>query len=142
MLRSNINAALNNEHASAEDIQKAASFNPLDGTIAKAWASLLYGRDMALGSGATASQVAETRDALERAVALNPRDLPLLGLYADYIAPTEPLKAVAIRQDLLKAEPSIDNAVLLGRLAMQVASKETSEASKDALFAVADSAFE
>ncbi|MHC4432909.1 MAG: tetratricopeptide repeat protein, partial [Planctomycetota bacterium] len=142
MLRSNINAALNNEHASAEDIQKAASFNPLDGTIAKALASLLYGRDMALGAGATASQVAETRDALERAVALNPRDLPLLGLYADYIAPTEPLKAVAIRQDLLKAEPSIDNAVLLGRLAMQVASKETSEASKDALFAVADSAFE
>jgi tetratricopeptide (TPR) repeat protein len=142
MLRSNINAALNNEHASAEDIQKAASLNPLDGTIAKASASLLYSRNLALGAGVTASQVAETRDALERAVALNRRDLPLLGLYADYIAPTEPLRAVAIRQDLQKAQPSMDNAVLLGRLAMQVASKETAQASKDALFAVADSAFE
>ncbi|KPK37073.1 MAG: hypothetical protein AMJ65_15450, partial [Phycisphaerae bacterium SG8_4] len=142
MLRSNINAALGNEHASAEDIQQAASLNPLDGTIAKALASLLYSRNLALGAGVTASQVAETRDAVERAVALNPRDLPLLGLYADYIAPTEPLRAVAIRQDLLKAEPSVDNAVLLGRLAMQAASKETSQDNKDALFAVADSAFE
>ncbi|NOR66189.1 MAG: tetratricopeptide repeat protein, partial [Woeseiaceae bacterium] len=142
MLRSNINMALNNEHASAEDIQRAASLNPLDGTIAKASASLLYSRNQALGASVTASQIAQARDALERAVALNPRDMPLLGLYADYIAPTEPLRAVAIRQDLQKARPSMENAVLLGRLAMQVASEETAQARKEALFAIADSAFE
>jgi len=41
MLRSNINAALGNEHTSLEDIRKAASLNPLDGNIAKGVASAL-----------------------------------------------------------------------------------------------------
>ncbi len=142
MLRSSINLALGSDHASAEDIRRAASLNPLDGTIAKASASLLYTRNQQLGGNVTASQIAETRDALERAVALNPSDLPLLGLYADYIGPTEPLRAVAIRQDLQKARPSMENAVLLGRLAMRAAQNETEQASKDAMFAIADSAFE
>jgi len=142
MLRSNINLSLGNQHASTEDIRRAASLNPLDGTIAKAAASLLYTRNQELGANASASQIAETRDALERAVALNPSDLPLLGLYADYISPTEPLRAVAIRQDLQKAQPSMENAVLLARLAMEAAQKETEQASKDAMYAVADSAFE
>jgi len=142
MLRSNINLSLGNEHASTEDIRRAASLNPLDGTIAKAAASLLYTRNQELGVNASTSQIAETRDALERAVALNPGDLPLLGLYADYISPTEPLRAVAIRQDLQKAQPSMENAVLLARLAMEAAQKETGQPSKDAMYAIADSAFE
>lgn len=142
MLRSNINLALGNEHASGQDIRRAASLNPLDGTIAKASASLLYSRNQELGDKVSASQIAETRDALERAVALNPGDLALLGLYADYIAPTEPMRAVAIRQDLQKAQPSMENALLLGKLAMEAAQRETEQASKDAMSAVADSAFE
>lgn len=142
MLRSNINLALGNQHASAEDIRRAASLNPLDGTIAKASASLLYSRNEELGDRVSASQIAEARDALERAVALNPGDLALLGLYADYIAPTEPTRAVAIRQDLQKAQPSMENALLLGKLATEAAQRETEQASRDALFAVADSAFE
>jgi len=142
MLRSNINAALGNEHASMEDIRSAASLNPLDGTIAKASASALYRRNQKLGSNVSAAQAAEVREALERAIALNPSDLMLLGLYADYIAPTEPLRAVAIRQDLQKVNPGIENTLLLGKLAMEVAVKEANPQSKEALFAIAGSAFE
>jgi len=73
---------------------------------------------------------------------LNPGNLELLSIYANYIAPEEPLRAVAIRQDLQKAQPSMDNAILLGKLAMEVAVKETNPQRKEALFDIAGSAFE
>jgi tetratricopeptide (TPR) repeat protein len=142
MLRSDINASLGNEHASMEDIRKAASLNPLDGIIAKASANVLYRRNQKLGDSVSSGQIVEVRSALERAIALNPGDLTLLGLYAEYIAPTEPLRAVAIRQDLQRAAPNMDNALLLGQLATQVAVKETNPQQKEALFGIAASAFE
>jgi len=142
MLRSNINTALGNEHAAMEDIRTALSLNPLDGTIAKESAIAFYSRNQQLGSNVSAAQVAEVRDALERAIALNPGDLMLFGLYADYIAPTEPLRAVAIRQDLQRANPSIENALLLGKLATEAAVKESNPQNKEALFAIAGSAFQ
>jgi len=142
MLRSNINAALGNEHAAMEDIRSAATLNPLDGTIAKASAIAFYHRNRQLGDNVTDAQVTEVRDALERAIALNPGDLMLFGLYADFIAPTEPLRAVAIRQDMLRASPSMENALLLGKLATETAVKETNQQNKEALFAIAGSAFE
>ncbi len=142
MLRGNINAALGDEHAFMGDIHKAASLNPLDGTIAKVLASTLYHRNQNLGGNVSTAQIAEARDALEKAIALNPADLNLLGLYADYIVSTEPLKAVAIRQDLQRAVPSLENDILLGKLATEVAVRETDPERKDALFAVAISSFE
>ncbi|HUU16725.1 MAG TPA: tetratricopeptide repeat protein [Sedimentisphaerales bacterium] len=142
MLRSDINASLGNEHASMEDIRKAASLNPLDGIVAKASANVLYRRNQKLGDIVSSAQIVEVRTALERAIALNPGDLALLGLYAEYIAPTEPLRAVAIRQDLQRAAPNMDNALLLGQLATDVAVKETNPQLKEALFGIAVSAFE
>ena len=142
MLRSDINASLGNEHASMEDIQTAASLNPLDGIIAKVSANLLYRRNQKLRDSVSSAQIVEVRNALERAIALNPGDLALLGLYAEYIAPTEPLRAVAIRQDLQRAAPNMDNALLLGQLATEVAVKETNPQLKEALFGIAVSAFE
>ncbi len=142
MLRSEINAALGNEHASMEDILTAASFNPLDGIIAKASANVLYNRNQKLGDSVSSAQVVEVRNALERAISLNPGDLSLLSLYAEYIAPTEPMRAIAIRQDLQSAAPNMDNALLLGQLATQVALKETNAKLKEAIFGIAASAFE
>jgi tetratricopeptide (TPR) repeat protein len=142
LLRSEINAALGNEHASIEDMRSAASLNPLDGTIAKASAIAFYRRNQKLGNKASSTQVTEAKDALERAITLNPGDLMLFGMYANFIAPTEPLRAVAIRQDLQRANPTIENTVLLGKLATEAAVKETNSKSKKALFAVAGSAFE
>ncbi len=69
MLRSNINDALGDEHASIEDIKKAASLNPLDGAIAKGLAVALYRRDQKLGSNVSPDQIVETKGALDRAVA-------------------------------------------------------------------------
>jgi len=142
LLRSDINAALGNEHASMEDMRSAASINPLDGTIAKASAIAFYRRNQKLGNKVSTAQVDEVRDALERALALNPGDLMLFGLYADFIAPTEPLRAVAIRQDLQRANPTIENALLLGKLATEAAVKEINPQNAEALFAIAGSAFE
>ena len=142
MLRSDINASLGNEHASIEDIRKATSLNPLDGIIAKASVNVLYHRNQKLGDSVSSAQIVEVRTALERAISLNPGDLALLSLYAEYIAPTEPLRAVAIRQDLQRAAPNLDNALLLGQLATKVAVKETNPQQKETLFGVAASAFE
>ena len=142
MLRSNINSALGNEHASLEDMRKAASLNPLDGTIAKVAANVLYNRDRKLGDNVSSAQMIETKTALETAIGLNPRDVDLLRSYAEYITPTHPLEAVAIRQDLQQIAPTINNAILLGQLATKTAVKETNPARKEALFDVAGSAFE
>ena len=142
LLRSNINAALGNEAASMEDIRKAASLNPLDITIARKAATALYYRNQKLGDNVLPNQVAETRKALERAIGLNLFDLELLNLYAEFIAPTEPLRAIAIRQDVLEAAPSVESATLLGKLAMEVALKQINTESKEALLDIAGSAFE
>jgi len=141
-LRSNINDALGNEHASGEDARKAFSLNPLDGSIAKLLATVLYKRNEKLGDNATSDQIIETRAALDRALALNPSDLGLLSDYAEYISETEPLRALAIRQNLQKAAPSVQNAVLLGKLAMKMAVEQTDTERKEALFAIAASSFE
>ena len=140
-LRSIINAALGNEHASIGDAQKAVSLNPLNGNIAKMLAFALYQRNERLGDNVSSNQIIETRAALDSAVALNPGDSQLLSGYAEYISTTEPLRALAIRQSLQEAAPSVKNAVLLGRLATKMALQEKEAEHKEVLFAIAASSF-
>jgi tetratricopeptide (TPR) repeat protein len=142
VLRSNANAALGNEHASIEDARKAASLNPFDGVIAKQLASVLYRRNEKLGDNASPDQILETGNALNSALALNIGDLELLSFYTEYIAKTRPKDALAIRQRLQKAAPSMQNAVLLGRMATKLASEEGDVERRKALFAMAASSFE
>jgi tetratricopeptide (TPR) repeat protein len=142
MLRSNINAALGDEHASIEDIKKAASLNPLDGTITKGLAIAFCRRDQKLGDNIASAQRVETKAALDRALVLNAGDLQLLSFYAEYISSIEPLRALAIRQELQRTVPSVENAVRLGQLAAKVAGEITDPQRKDALFAIAESSFE
>jgi tetratricopeptide (TPR) repeat protein len=141
-LRSNANVALGNEYASIEDAKKAASLNPSDGTIVKQLAFVLYQRNEKLGDNVSSDQMLETGNALDRALALNTNDLELLSFYAEYIAKTRPKDALAIRQRLQKAIPSMQNAVLLGRMATKLASEEGNVERKEALFAIAASSFE
>jgi tetratricopeptide (TPR) repeat protein len=141
MLRSNVNAILGNEHSSIEDARKAASLNPLDGTIAKVLANALYQRNRKLGPNVSSDKVIEAKDALKNAMALNPGDMELLSGYAEYISPTSDQEALAIRQYLQNTTPSVKNAVLLGRLAMKMALEETDAEHKEALSAIADSSF-
>lgn len=140
--RSNINMSLGDDSLAAEDIKKAASLNPMDGIIAKSLAIALYKRDQKLGKEAAPSQMIETKGALDKAMFLNTGDLQLLGFYADYISSSEPLRALAIRQDLQKSVPSVQNAVKLGQLATKVALEQTDKQRRDALLNVAQSTFE
>ncbi|MHC4336425.1 MAG: tetratricopeptide repeat protein [Planctomycetota bacterium] len=141
IVRSNVNSALGNEQAAIEDSQKAASLNPLDRNIVKVLAGLLCRRNEKLGNNVTSEQLIETQAVLERAMALNPDNLELLSFYAEYISETEPLRAIAIRQSLQRAAPSVQNAILLGRLATKVGLRETDLDRKKALLDIANSSF-
>lgn len=142
ILRSTANDALGNEHASIEDAQNAAALNPLDVTIAKVLANAMYQRDKKLGANVSSDHIFETRAALHRVLRAKPGDLQTLSFYAEYISDDEPLRALAIRQNLQKIAPSVQNAVLLARLAMKMALSETDEERKEGLLAIADSSFE
>lgn len=141
MLRSNINAALGNEDASLKDVQKAAYLNPLDKDIARGLAFVLYRRNQKLGDNVSSDQMIETRDALIKAIRLSPRQWQLQSFYAEYVSRENPEEALAIRQRLQKALPSVANALLLGRMAMRMALSETDTKRKELLFGITASAF-
>ncbi|MDH4238370.1 MAG: tetratricopeptide repeat protein [Phycisphaerae bacterium] len=142
ILRSTVNSALGYENASIEDAQRAAYLNPLDPTSTKTLVSVLYQRDNKLGQNVSSEQIVETKTTLLRALKANPSDMGLLSFYAEYIKDDEPLRALAIRQNLQKVAPSVQNAVLLARMAMNMALQEENADNKDVLLAIADSSFE
>ena len=125
-----------------EDLKKAASLNPMDPLVAKTLANALYVRNKQLGDRLSSEQELEAKQAIERAIHLDPRDISVLTAYAEMIGKDDPMKALALYQTIQVNTPSVANAVLLGKLATQVALKETDEKRKQAFFALAESAFE
>lgn len=142
MLRSSVYADLGNELAAIDDAQRAATLNPMDGAIAKALWATLYRRNQRLGDNVSSEQELEAGAALYRAVELNPGDTALLSDYAEYIVATKPDMALSIRQSLQKADPSVRNATLLGRIAMRIALQEKDAKRRQALLDIAGSSFE
>ena len=142
MLRSRINLALGNEAASLTDIRTASSTNPFDKTIARELASRLYARNQSLGKNVSYSQLAETKGALDWAMALNPGDVQLMSFYAEYISENDPNRALALRQSLQENMPSVKNALLLARLAMRLGLDSTDAQRRQALLAMAASALD
>lgn len=142
LLRAHINAALGKEAAALADIQTAGGINPFDKTIARELAHRLYIRNKNLGDNVSSVQLAESRAALDRAMMLNPGDLELMSFFAEYISDTEPQRALALRQSLQENTPSLQNALLLARLASLLATDSTDTQRRQALFAMAESALE
>lgn len=142
LLRHRINSALANEQASMADIQTAARMRPDDSIIAKSLASVLYRRNQRLGGNVSSAQQLETRAALDRAIALNPGDLQLLSFYAEYISPTEPERAMAVRQRLQTVAPSMANAMLLAKMAIRMSLEQDNEDNKKAFLDIAGSAMD
>jgi tetratricopeptide (TPR) repeat protein len=142
MLRSSVNADLGNEHAAIDDAQKASTLNPMDGAIAKGLWATLYRRNQRLGDNVSSEQELEAGASLRRAVELNPGDTALLSDYAEYIVATNPNMALGIRQSLQKANPSVRNATLLGRIAMRIALQEKDAKRRQALLEIAGSSFD
>jgi tetratricopeptide (TPR) repeat protein len=142
MLRSRINDKLGNEAAALADVQTAWNTNPMDRVISRERASRLYLRNQRLGDSVTATQLAEARNAVNWAMALNPGNLDLMSFYAEYISTTEPDKALAIRQSLQQNSPSVRNALLLANLASRLAEESGNQQRKEAFYAMAESALD
>ncbi|HRS10426.1 MAG TPA: hypothetical protein P5068_05160 [Sedimentisphaerales bacterium] len=142
MLRSNVQAALGNEHACVEDAQKASDLNPVDPSVARTLANALLVRNKGLGDRVSAKQRDEAQSALERAIQLNPRDTQVLLAYASLVDETDPVKALGIRQTIQITAPSLENAVMLGRLATRIAVEQADPSRKGAFFAIAETAFD
>ena len=119
VLRSDVKAALGKEQESIEDARQASDLNPMDPLVAKGLAKALYARNSKLGASLSSEQKQETKQALEQAIRLDPRDPSLLNVYVDFLSDREPEKAVALRQTIQANAPSADNALILGRLAAQ-----------------------
>ncbi len=137
VLRSEVKAALDKGQESIEDARQASELNPTDALVAKGLAQALYARSRRLGAGQSSDQRQETKQALDQAVRLDPRDPSLLNVYVDFLSESEPEKAVALRQTIQANAPSVDNAVALGRLATQIALKEKDRVKQNAFFAMA-----
>jgi tetratricopeptide (TPR) repeat protein len=142
LLRSRIDVALGNEAAALTDIRTASSTNPFDKTIARELANRLYIRNQNLGKNVSSSQLAEAKGALDWAMALNPGDLQLMSFYAEYIGEDEPNRALALRQSLQENMPSMQNALLLARLATRLGLDSTDAQRRQALLAMAASALD
>ncbi len=142
MFRSNVQATLGNEHACVEDARVASSLNPIDPLVARTLANALLVRNKNLGDRVSAEQQNEAQVALERAIRLNPRDTQALLAYAGLVDEADPVKALGIRQTIQITAPSLENAVMLGRLATRIALQETDQARKGAYFTIAETAFE
>lgn len=142
MFRSRANSMLDNEQMAIQDAKKAADLNPTDGAVAEWLARLLYQRNAKLGINVTAQQRSEARDALIRAIRLNPEQWQLQSIYAEYVSEENPANALAIRQYLQKSYPSVENALLLGNMAARMATREVNADRKKVLFEIAASSFE
>ncbi len=142
MFRSNVQAALGNEHACLADARKASSLNPADPLVARTLANAVLVRNRGLGDRLTTDQRNEALMALERAVQLNPRDTEVLLVYAGLLDDSNPVRALGIRQTIQITAPGLENAVKLGRLATDIAVKEADPARKSAFVSIAETAFE
>jgi len=142
LLRSRINVALGNDAAALTDIHTAANTNPFDKTITRELANRLYIRNKNLGTNVSSSQLAETKGALDWAMALNPGDVQLMSFYAEYISENDPTRALALRQSLQENMPSMQNALLLARLATRLGLDSTDAQHRQALLAMAASALD
>lgn len=141
MLKSQIDTAMGKTADAIEDAKKAYLLNPLDGQITKNYASILYERNRNLGSTVSDEQRIETRAALDTALRTNPADLGLSIFYAEYISDTEPLRAIAICQQIQKLSPTVDNALKLAGLATRLAEKDKTRSQVSPFIAIAQDAY-
>lgn len=124
-----------------EFAQKAIELNPLNSQITMNHAMLLYNRNQKLGSSTTINQKNEASNALLRAIKMNPSNINLQSIYAEYIFDTDPGNALAIRQSIFKSNPTRENALLLARTALRNATDAWDSPKKKAMYRIAEDAY-
>ncbi len=141
LLRGRINLALGNIDSGVSDLQRAQQLNPLNSNIARELAISLHKRNLQIGDTVTAGQEAEMQNALLRAMSLNPQDAQLVSIYSETIKENRPMQALAIRQNLLNADPTVQNAIMLGNMAFNLWQEETEKDRKASFLNIAKDAF-
>lgn len=142
LLKGRINFELGNTDTALVDIKRAVDLNPLNKDIAKEYAIYIYRRNQMSDSSLTTNQKLQFREALLRAMSLNPQDQDLVSLYSENIKEQSPMEALAIRQNLLNNSPTVQNAVSLGNMALQLWQDETDPEKKEGLLELARTGFD
>ena len=124
-----------------ENAEIAFSQQPLDRDIARQRASVIYTLTQSLGDSASEKQKAQTQSALVWAMKLDPSNYNLQSIYAEYVYEEDPRKALAIRQALQKTAPSIQNAHLLGNMALRIAKAQTNPEVQKAMLDIAEDSY-
>ncbi|MBN1787650.1 MAG: tetratricopeptide repeat protein [Sedimentisphaerales bacterium] len=141
LLRSKVNTMLEKDDDAIADLRKAQELNPLDNTISRSLAYLLYKRNEKLGISVSVEQQVEARNAIESAIRANPSDFQLKSFYAEYIGDTDPVTAISVCQKIQKVSPSVENSLILGRLAWKIAEESKVESQKKMYFSIAEDAY-
>ena len=141
LLRSMVNSQLGNDADAIDDVEKAYSLSLVNPLISKQRASLLYQRNRKLGDDVSPEQVAQTKEALQRALFWSKNDVLLQSFYTEYISETDPDRALTSRQYLYEKTPTMENAYLLANMAARMALKQTDEAYKKTLNDMAENAY-
>ncbi len=142
LLKSRIFLAQNKLDNAITAAQTAAQMNPLNPDIILHYASLLQERNTRLGAKVTAEQAEEAERMLILAMMLNPSNRNLQSYYAEIAFEKNPERSLAMRQLLLKSNPTIPNAILLGNMAMRMADQERNPEKKEGLYQIAGAAYQ
>ncbi|MBN1125984.1 MAG: tetratricopeptide repeat protein [Sedimentisphaerales bacterium] len=135
-VRSQIQWELQRPNDAIKDIYEASRIAPLNPGIARQKATILFDRSRQNNGQSETEQAEELGRALAHAMLLNPKDIGLVSLYAEFIKDYKPYQALAIRQRLFSSYPSINHALLLGDLASRMALSETDSNRQSALYEI------
>lgn len=141
-LKSQIYTILENHDEAIGNAEIAVKMNPKAPVIARQYASVLFARHRRSGTTFSAKEFIDTENALLMAISLDPSDWQLRGTYADFIKNRDPDKAMSMLQGLQKYQPSVENSLVLGSIAVRIAKDEQNAQRKQALFAIAGSAYQ
>ncbi|MBN1817070.1 MAG: tetratricopeptide repeat protein [Sedimentisphaerales bacterium] len=137
-VRSQIRWDLQQPAEAIKDISEASRIAPLNPGIARQKATILFDRFQQSSGPADSERAEELGRALAHAMMLNPKDIGLVSLYAEYIKDYKPNQALAIRQQLFRGYPSVNHAALLSDLAFRMAQKETDAQQQKAFYDICE----
>jgi len=142
MLKSRVYLRQRNYGASVENARLAFQIDPRNGTAARQLASALYERNRDMGGTVSPEQTAELERAIGIAMVLNPGNWQLQSVYAEATQEKNPQQSLAMRQALLKRTPNVNNALMLGNMAMRMSQTESDTAKQSAFLEIAGNAYQ
>ena len=142
MFKSKIYIDLGEFNSAVDMALTATTMNPLNGQLARQAVAAIQARNVELGMNTSLLQRKELKDALTRAIALNPADWKLQVGYSKLIMDKEPKNAIAVMQVVAKNVPGLETSMLLGALAMELAEKEIDKELKAFYLGAAGEAYE